>query len=98
MEPNKENIYICRCEEITVADVERAIAAGARTLTAVKVRTNAGMGICQGMTCRKNIEKMLREKAVGEGCPCHSPYRFPVRTVTAGALEKEFEEQGGGTV
>lgn len=43
MSENKENIYVCRCEEITVADIERAIEAGATTLTAIKVRTNAGM-------------------------------------------------------
>ena len=86
MTENKENIYVCRCEEITVADIERAIEEGATTLTAIKVRTNAGMGVCQGLTCRKNIERMLREKKLDPGCCQHSPYRFPVRTVGVAEL------------
>ena len=97
MTENKENIYVCRCEEITVADIERAIEEGATTLTAIKVRTNAGMGVCQGMTCRKNIERMLRERKVDPGCIKHSPYRVPVRSVSvadlaADAPKKEVED------
>ncbi|MFQ6131583.1 MAG: (2Fe-2S)-binding protein [Armatimonadota bacterium] len=42
---------ICRCEEVTVGDIEEAIAAGARTLRAVQLRTRLGMGLCQGRTC-----------------------------------------------
>ena len=61
MVPNEDDIYVCRCEEVTVGDIKRAIAAGARSVRDIKVRTNAGMGVCQGMTCRKNIERMLRE-------------------------------------
>ena len=60
MVPNEDEIYVCRCEEVTVGDIKRAIAAGARSVRDIKVRTNAGMGVCQGMTCRKNIERMLR--------------------------------------
>lgn len=88
MTENKENIYICRCEEVTLAEIEEAIAQGAKTLTAVKVRTGAGMGVCQGMTCRRNIERMLREGKADPSLACqkHSPYRFPVRTVGIGEL------------
>ena len=53
MVPNEDDIYVCRCEEVTVGDIKRAIAAGARSVRDIKVRTNAGMGVCQGMTCRK---------------------------------------------
>ena len=51
--PEDDNIYVCRCEEVTVGDIKRAIAAGADSLKAIKMRTHAGMGVCQGMTCRK---------------------------------------------
>ena len=94
---NKENIYVCRCEEITVADIERAIAEGATTLTAIKVRTNAGMGVCQGMTCRKNIERMLRERKLDPGSFKHSPYRFPVRSVNVGELAADAPEAEEGS-
>lgn len=32
--PEDDNIYVCRCEEVTVGDIKRAIAAGADSLKA----------------------------------------------------------------
>ena len=58
---NKNEIFICRCQEVTVADVEKAIADGATTVAGVKVRTHAGMGLCQGRSCGKLIARMLSE-------------------------------------
>ena len=40
--PEDDNIYVCRCEEVTVGDIKRAIAAGADSLKAIKMRTHAG--------------------------------------------------------
>ena len=89
---NKEEIYVCRCEEVTVADIERAIAEGADSIRAIKVRTHAGMGVCQGMTCQRNIERMLRERKIDlDACCTH--YRFPVRSVEVGALLSACEEE-----
>lgn len=89
---NKDEIYVCRCEEVTVADIEAAIAEGADSLRAIKVRTRAGMGVCQGMTCQKNIERMLREKKIDLGACCNH-HRFPVRSVEVGALITAAEEE-----
>lgn len=75
---NKDKIYVCRCEEITVADIEQAIADGVTTIKGIKNRTDAGMGECQGMICHKLIESMLREKSVLKGSADCS-FRFPVR-------------------
>ena len=49
---DEDNIYVCRCEEVTVGDIRRAIEAGADSIRDIKLRTHAGMGVCQGMTCR----------------------------------------------
>lgn len=57
---NKE-IYICRCEEITLREVEEAIAEGYTTLNEIKRRTRAGMGLCQGNTCGKLIARLIAE-------------------------------------
>lgn len=43
MVPNEDDIYVCRCEEVTVGDIKRAIAAGACSVRDIKVRTNATM-------------------------------------------------------
>lgn len=95
---DEDNIYVCRCEEVTVGDIKRAIARGADSLRAIKLHTHAGMGVCQGMTCRKNIERMLREQKVDiDLCHGHSQ-RFPVRMLNVGDLshltEEDREEDG----
>ena len=92
--PEDDNIYVCRCEEVTVGDIKRAIAAGADSLKAIKMRTHAGMGVCQGMTCRKNIEKMLRERKIDLDL-CHGHFqRFPVRLLNIGDMAAGLEEEG----
>lgn len=52
---------ICRCETITEGEIEAAIHAPipARTVDAVKRRTNAGMGRCQGGFCSPRILEIL---------------------------------------
>ena len=50
---------ICRCEQITEAEILDAIARGARTLDGVKRRCGSGMGRCQGSRCSYEIEQLL---------------------------------------
>jgi D-hydroxyproline dehydrogenase subunit alpha len=42
---------VCRCEEVTVAEIDAAIANGARDARSVKLLSRAGMGWCQGREC-----------------------------------------------
>lgn len=91
-----DNIYVCRCEEITLGDIKRAIAEGADSVRAIKVRTNAGMGVCQGMTCRKNIEKILRENGLQLDTCRPGSTRFPVRMVSVEELSGILEETEEG--
>ncbi|PKM50417.1 MAG: FAD/NAD(P)-binding oxidoreductase [Firmicutes bacterium HGW-Firmicutes-7] len=52
---------ICRCETITEAEIIRAIRGKipARTLDAVKRRTRAGMGRCQGGFCGPRVVEII---------------------------------------
>ncbi|SDF45895.1 NAD(P)/FAD-dependent oxidoreductase [Sporolituus thermophilus] len=52
---------ICRCESITEGEIVDAIQApcGARTVDAVKRRTRAGMGRCQGGFCGPRVVAIL---------------------------------------
>lgn len=84
------DVYICRCEEVTVAEVEEAIQQGATTADEVKRFTRAGMGLCQGRTCRKSVERLIARhtgKEIKDITP--SNYRYPVRTVKMSAFEEE---------
>ena len=53
---------ICRCEEITLGEIEQAIEEGCTTLNEVKRRTRAGMGLCQSRTCSKLIARIIAQK------------------------------------
>jgi bacterioferritin-associated ferredoxin len=50
---------VCRCEDVSVAEVRAAIDAGASNAQEVKMRTRAGMGPCQGRVCRHLVEAMI---------------------------------------
>ena len=45
-ESKQDKVFLCRCEEVTQEEIEEAIRDGATTLTGIKKRTHAGMGLC----------------------------------------------------
>jgi bacterioferritin-associated ferredoxin len=48
-------IILCRCEDVTAKDVERAVATGFADLEEVKRYTGFGTGPCQGKECLRNV-------------------------------------------
>ena len=57
----KDNEIICRCENITRAEIVEAIRRGAVSADGVKRRVGSGMGRCQGSRCAWEMEKLLEE-------------------------------------
>ena len=57
-----DDLVICRCEEITRAEIKEAIRNGMRTLNGIKRITRAGMGLCQGQTCQRLVTQILSEE------------------------------------
>ncbi|WP_251861736.1 NAD(P)/FAD-dependent oxidoreductase [Clostridium sp. Marseille-Q2269] len=59
-EDPKKNI-ICRCEKVTEAEIIDAIKRGIpiKSTDAIKRRTRAGMGFCQGNFCRKRVKAII---------------------------------------
>ncbi len=53
---------VCRCEEVTLGDVERAIDEGYDTLEELKRHLRIGMGPCQGRTCIPLVARILARK------------------------------------
>lgn len=82
-----EQIFACRCEEVSLAEVARALAAGAVSLNDVKRRTRAGMGICQGIFCMPVIAAMVAQ-ATGAQIDRIAPMtaRPPLRPLLIDAL------------
>ena len=92
MDENKglgDEKYICRCEEVTEAEIRDAIRAGARSVVEITRWTRAGMGICQGRSCRRLVERILAEelKLKPEEIEISS-FRQPVRPVSIKAMDE----------
>ncbi len=87
-----ERTILCRCEEITVGEVLKAIEQGARDIDAVKRMTRAGMGLCQGRTCSVLVRYLLKWKlnrADQELPPATT--RPPVRLIPSRAFLEALE-------
>jgi len=54
--------FICRCEELAREEIVAAIKQGAKSMDAIKRRTSAGMGLCQGRSCERLIVRILSEE------------------------------------
>jgi len=55
----KDDVLICRCNEVSLEEIKEAIKEGAITVKDVKRRTRAGMGLCQGRSCGKTIAGII---------------------------------------
>lgn len=68
---------ICRCENVSRSDIERARARGAATSAAIKSLTRCAMGSCQGAMCGPVLDGLLAAEAPGE--PPHQPQPLTAR-------------------
>jgi thioredoxin reductase len=53
---------VCRCEEVTLGAVDRALGDGVPAIGEVKRRTRLGMGRCQGRYCAPVLAALLAER------------------------------------
>ncbi len=67
---------VCRCEEVTAGALRTELAAGLRSLAALKKATRAGMGRCQGRFCAATVARL---------CPGAARAGRVRRTARAGA-------------
>ncbi|MFA6504992.1 MAG: (2Fe-2S)-binding protein [Treponemataceae bacterium] len=93
-EDTGDDRYICRCEEVTEKDIRDAIRAGANSVTEIKRWTRAGMGICQGRSCRRLVERILAEELRLKPEEVElSSFRQPVRPVSIQAMDESRETE-----
>jgi len=92
---DKETI-VCRCEDVTREMILSCINDGYETLDEIKRVTRAGMGPCQGRTCRHLIASELsRIYGVPMDEVLMTTFRPPVKPVSLGALADEYAERLG---
>jgi bacterioferritin-associated ferredoxin len=78
-------VLVCRCEDVTLDELESALAKGYCDLESMKRYTGLGTGWCQGKQCVVPCARWLAEKT---GTPPELPItaRPPLHPVPLGAL------------
>lgn len=57
-----EDTLICRCENVTLGDIEAALRDRAGSMSGIKQHTRLGMGPCQGRNCAAVAADLLAER------------------------------------
>jgi NADPH-dependent 2,4-dienoyl-CoA reductase/sulfur reductase-like enzyme len=84
--PTDETL-VCRCEEITAAEIRKVVALGCPGPNQAKAFVRCGMGPCQGRFCASTVENIFAaERAVSVGCIGRFNARPPLKPVTLGQL------------
>jgi len=87
-----DNTIVCRCEEITRREVIEALKKGLTDMNDIKRATRAGMGLCQGKTCKRLLANLIAEftgKDLADIPP--STFRPPVRPIQLSHLNENPE-------
>ncbi len=77
-----DDVIVCRCEDVTLGDLRRALAEDDLNVTQLKHRSRAGMGMCGGRTCRPLFDWVLPSAPSAVAFT----YRLPARPLTVGDL------------
>ncbi len=85
-----DNTIVCRCADVTLGEIKEVIRKGYTTLDEVKRLTRAGMGQCQGKTCRNLIIRVIADELhISPEEVKISRFRPPSVTIPLGLLAKE---------
>jgi NAD(P)H-nitrite reductase large subunit len=83
---------VCRCEEVTLAEIDEAATIAGGAIGAVKLDTRLGMGRCQGRYCAPLLAQRLRAGgAVCDDDPLFAP-RAPAKPVPLAAIARREVE------
>ena len=88
-----DDLVVCRCEEVTRADIKEVISQGVTTMNEIKRLTRAGMGLCQGKTCGRLVTGILARETnqtLQELKPSTS--RPPTRVLPLGTLSRTTQD------
>lgn len=100
-------VIVCRCEDVTLHDIEQALALGYLDIEEVKRFTGLGTGPCQGKECLVPTCRLLavaraadagRQGRQPEAAPFAQPFtvRPPVYSVALGTLARSGRPGGQG--
>lgn len=89
-----KSTIVCRCEEVTLEQLEQTAKQFNCSPRELKLRTRAGMGFCGGRTCRPAVDKVLLN--VTDLRPSdHVPLKVqpPVRPISLSSLGGAIDDK-----
>ena len=85
--PGDDDTLVCRCEEVSAAQIRAVAELGCAGPNQVKAFTRCGMGPCQGRFCGASVESLLaRQQGRGVDEIGRFKTRPPIKPVTLGQL------------
>lgn len=91
----EQDIIVCRCEDLTLADIRALIQKGYRTIDEMRRISRLGMGPCQGRTCRALVQRELQNSGISVKEQIPGVFRPPVKPVTLGSIADSSEGRPG---
>ena len=86
---DESKIILCRCENLTLADLHKMLDAGITSMQEIKKTSRCTMGPCQGRTCKEMIAREIANylhKSVEEiDVPVS---RIPIKPITLGQVNE----------
>lgn len=86
---DESKIILCRCENLTLADLHKMLDAGMTSMQEIKKKSRCTMGPCQGRTCKeliaKEIANYMKKKVDDVDVPVS---RIPIKPITLGQVYK----------
>lgn len=61
-----DRTFVCRCEDVTLSELDHAIARGLTTIEELKRYTGFGTGPCQGKECLATLARELIRRGLAE--------------------------------
>jgi len=83
--PQKDNVLVCRCEEVTAGQIRGYVELGCKGPNQTKAFGRSGMGPCQGRFCGLTVTELIAQARGVE--PCDVGYyriRPPIKPVMLG--------------
>ena len=82
---------VCRCEDVTRAEIDAALDAGARDVNQAKSWTRCGMGPCQGRMCGETLAELVALRLGDRAAAGQLTSRPPLRPVPYDLLVGDFD-------
>jgi NADPH-dependent 2,4-dienoyl-CoA reductase/sulfur reductase-like enzyme len=78
--PQNPETIVCRCEEVSAAQIRASVSAGAIGPNQMKVFLRSGMGPCQGRLCGPTVTELIAdERGVSPDKVGYYRLRFPIK-------------------